>query len=404
MSAPIRPPSHRTEGPGQHSNASPPELSEFANVLERAAVRFSLPALRDEAAVQGMARHFARSDLLGRTQARAGLYLHHFVVKAEQRGLPGELALLPYIESAYNPQATSHAGAVGICQFIRSTGRRFDLPQSSLVDMRRDALRCADAMYSYLEENHRLFGDWHLALAAYNAGEGAVARALQRNRRAGLPTDFGSLRLPRETRNYVPALLGLAALIAQPQRYGYTLPRLPNATQWEAVALPADIDVSRVLAKSGVSETVFRALNPGLRHAPLVPRAVHPHVVLPRQAANRFQQALQAADPRTLSSWQALRVRQRSTVSALASRHGISEQKLRQANGIGPDRLVQPGSVLLVPKTRHGTGDISYDVASTARITTAPRRAATPRAAGRVKPARPISPALKAGKQTPRSR
>lgn len=342
------------------------------NLLTRVAARFAMRPIANTNTVRGMARFFARKDLLGKTKKRAGLYLYHFVVLAEQRGLPGELALLPYIESAYNPRARSSAAAVGICQFIPSTGRRFGMQQSMLVDMRRDAVSCATAMYDYLEENYRRFGDWALALAAYNAGEGRVERAIKKNRRLGRPTHFSALPLPRETRNYVPALLGLAKLIAHPREFGYTLPVIPNKPIWTTVKLPADIDVAQVLAITGLSRAYFKKLNPALKR-PVIPKAVHGHVVLPFGAAQRLKNKLaRTRDVSALSSWTAVRVRRNSSAAALAKRYGMREATLRQANGFASKRLIRAGSTVVVKKNKRARGDISFAVASKSRLYTTP--------------------------------
>lgn len=316
---------------------------------------FALPALEGEAAqrAEAAAQRHAQSGLLQRSASRAQIYLYPFVAEAEKRGLPLELALLPYVESALNPHARSPVGAVGACQFMPATGKRFELAQSAWVDQRRDVLRCANAMLDYLSENHARFGSWHLALAAYNWGEGAVGRAVDKNRKANLPAAYEALSMPRETQNYVPALLGLAAVVADPGRYGVILPALPNVPPWVEVALPADMDVQRVLQLASVSHAEFDRLNPAILR-PVIPKAVHSSIVLPPPAAERFVKALaqqRSHKAMPLASWGALRVQRTERLTHMAKRLGCAAETLAQANSIPLNHMVLAGSVLAVPKT-----------------------------------------------------
>ena len=169
-----------------------------------------------------------RPDYVQRMTERGSRYLFHIVEEVERRGLPTELALLPFIESAFNPQAMSSAKASGMWQFIPSTGKHFELTQNIFRDDRRDVLASTRAALDYLEKLHGMFGDWHLALAAYNWGEGSVQRAIARNEREGLPTDYLSLRMPLETQHYVPKLQAVKNIIARPQQFGLALPPLEN--------------------------------------------------------------------------------------------------------------------------------------------------------------------------------
>lgn len=326
--------------------------TQFASLYPRIAAAMALPPLGlvGDAASERYAQHFARTGLLKQAQTNAALCLHHFVVEAQRRNLPSELALLPFIESAYNPKAHSSANAVGICQFIPATGKRFALWQSVYVDMRRDAVRCADAMYSYLAENHARFNDWHLALAAYNAGEGAVGKAMEANRRRGLGVDFDALALPKETRNYVPALLGLARLVANPERYGVVLPVIANQSVWRSVRLPADADVDKLTRMAGVEPNTFRLLNPALNKL-VVPRAAQPDVNLPHAAADRLQSALENIAPAGLSSWVSTVVKSSTRLDKIAHQMGTSEAALRSVNHIPHNHsTVLAGSTLTVPK------------------------------------------------------
>jgi membrane-bound lytic murein transglycosylase D len=346
---------------------------------------FALPALEGEAAqrAKAAAQRYAQSGLLQRSASRAQVYLYPFVAEAEKRGLPLELALLPYVESALNPNARSPVGAVGACQFMPATGKRFDLVQSAWVDQRRDVLRCANAMFDYLTENHARFGSWHLALAAYNWGEGAVARAIEKNRTAGLGTAYEDLRMPRETQNYVPALMGLAAVVADAQSDGTALPHLPNAPPWVEVQLPADMDVQRVLQLAGISQAEFDRHNPGIMR-PVIPKAVQESIVLPPVAAERFVQAL-ARQRAPLATWGAWRVPRTQTLAQIAKQLGTTAAVLAQANDVPAKHRVLAGSVLAVPKTKRH--DIDERSASEGVL----RTAAPPKpAAKKKKPRKPM--------------
>lgn len=347
------------------------------DLWERLRQGFALPALSGAAAERAdlAAQNYARSALLMRSAQRAQLYLYPFVAEAERRGLPLELALLPYVESALNPHARSPAGAVGACQFMPATGKRFDLAQSAWVDQRRDVQRCANAMFDYLSENHERFGSWHLALAAYNWGEGAVARAIEKNRQAGLATTYENLTMPRETQNYVPALMGLAALVAQPERVGAALPPLDNLPPWVEVQLPADMDVHHVLQLAGIGRVEFERLNPGILR-PVIPKAVQASIVLPPVAAERFVQAL-ARQRAPTATWGAWRVPRTQTLAQIAKALNVSPVTLATTNDIDPKRLVLAGSVLAVPK--RGAADIDEQLAAQGEV----RTAAPVRAKGR---------------------
>ncbi|MDN7143619.1 transglycosylase SLT domain-containing protein [Pseudomonas sp. JQ170] len=197
---------------------------------------------------------------------RGSLYIHYIVERLEERNMPLELALLPAIESAYNPMAYSRAHAVGLWQFIPSTGRYFNLRQTRFYDGRRDITASTNAALNYLTRLHDMFnGDWLLALAAYNAGEGTVSRAIERNERLGLPTDYWNLPLPQETRDYVPKLLALSQVVMTPQAYGVNLNPIANEPYFEAVAIKDRLDLSRVAALAEIDEDELFQLNPAFK-------------------------------------------------------------------------------------------------------------------------------------------
>lgn len=207
---------------------------------------------------------YSRQDYINRLTARTSRYLHHTVTEAERRGIPTELALLPIIESSYDPSATSNAAAAGLWQFIPSTGRIYGLNQSTTYDGRRDIIESTRAAYDFLTSLYNQFGSWELALAAYNAGPGRVQRAIDANRNAGLPTDYWSLRLPTETMNYVPRFMAVAQIIKSPQSYGVHLPAIANHTHFRAVPANFGVSLYDVSSATGVPVDELRLLNPSL--------------------------------------------------------------------------------------------------------------------------------------------
>ena len=206
----------------------------------------------------------SRQPYLDRLSARASRYLYHTVKEAERRGLPTELALLPVIESSYDPAATSSAAAAGLWQFIPSTGRIYGLKQSSQYDGRRDVVESTRAAYEFLGSLYNQFGSWELALAAYNAGPGRIQQAINRNKAAGLPTDYWSLKLPEETMNYVPRFLAVAQIIKNPNAYNINLPPIANRPHFREITVGA-VSLNEVASITGLSRAELYQLNPGHR-------------------------------------------------------------------------------------------------------------------------------------------
>jgi len=350
------------------------ETDELQALIDRAAlpdlwsrvrVGFALPDL-DTPAVERFADRFAETDLLTKLGPRARRYLYFLVIEAEKRGLPSELALLPIIESGLNPQAQSFARAAGLCQFIPETGRRFGLQQSALADQRKD-VACVGAMYDYLAENaDRFGGDWLLALAAYNWGENAVARAIERNAQRGLPGDFLALRLPNETRAYVPQLLAIRRLIQNPGRYAIELPEVPNRPTIDCeVPIPGDMDVDLAARLASISVAEFRQLNAGVRRG-VIPKATHPTICLPFDSAVQFQVQV-VEHPGRFASLGAHTVANRTTIVALAKRYRTTPEAIRLANDIPPGMRLKPGATVLVPRGRDDA-DIPAAVATHAQL------------------------------------
>ena len=309
---------------------------------------FSIPDLHSPLVVQREAWYSQRPDQVRIIIDRSRRYLFHIVETLERRGMPTELALLPMLESAYNPMAYSRAHASGLWQFIPSTGRNYNLGQNWWYDARRDTLASTSAALDYLQSLRDLFGDWHLALAAYNMGENGVQRAIDKNRAQGRTADYQSLAMPKETRRYVPSLQALKNIVANPAAFGVELDPVLNAPYFVTVTLTHDIDLrlAAVLAEMPVDELL--ALNPG-HNRPVVATAVSPQLVLPTDRAEVFIHNLEGHD-QPLSSWQTYTFKAGDKLDKLAADHGLSVGQLKAINGLGPKGAAVAGQQLLLPQ------------------------------------------------------
>ena len=335
--------------------AAPPPLLDLTvppdDLWQRVRHGFGMPDLHDPLVAERQSWYLNRPDMLRRIFERSGRYLYHIVDELEKRGMPTELALLPMVESAFNPQAVSRARAMGMWQFIPSTGKNYQLDQNWWVDERRDIIASTDAALRYLQNIYEMHGDWHLALASYNWGEHAVARAIAKNRAKGLPTDYASLSMPGETRYYVPKLQALKNIIAQPDVYGFYLKPIPNQPYFETVLKPERIDVAVAARLAEIPLEEFVSLNPAY-HRPVINGNQAGPLVLPADKVDVFQANLEryAAEDRPLSNWQTYRLKKGESLAKVASRHRISLERLKQINGITPRVRVRPGFNLLVPR------------------------------------------------------
>jgi membrane-bound lytic murein transglycosylase D len=309
---------------------------------------FAIPDLTGTLVVQRQAWYAQRPEQIQIIVERSRRYLFHIVEELERRGMPTELALLPMVESAFNPMAYSRAHASGLWQFIPSTGRNFNLEQNWWYDGRRDIMASTDAALDYLQSLYEQFGDWHLALAAYNMGENGLARAIERNRARGKRTDYQSVAIPKETRLYVPSLQAFKNIVANPAASGVELDPIPNAPYFVTVTLTRDIDlkVAAKLAEMPVEELV--ALNPA-HNRPVVSAAVAPELVLPADRAEVFLQNLEGhVNP--LSSWHVYTFKPGDRLEKIATDHGVTVERLRAVNGIRPKAMPAAGQQLLVPE------------------------------------------------------
>ena len=289
----------------------------------------------------------SRPDYVARMTERSQRYLYFITEEVEKRGMPTEIALLPMIESAFNPGAYSIGNASGIWQFIPSTGRNFGMQQNWWYDGRRDIVNATKGALDYLQKLHDQFGDWELALAAYNCGEGAVDRAQKHNLKRGLPTDYASLKMPDETRNYVPKLLAVKNIISNPEKFGLTLQSIPNQPYFTAVTTGRHIDVKLAAKLAGISLEEFTALNPA-NNRPVILQENDDVLLLPVDKAEIFRSNLDAYNE-PLVSWQAYRSKKGERLDKVAPRFGLSVEKLKSINGLSPRAKLSNGQSLLVP-------------------------------------------------------
>jgi membrane-bound lytic murein transglycosylase D len=286
-------------------------------------------------------------DYFARMTDRARRYLYFITEEVERRGMPSEIALLPMIESAFNPGAYSRSRASGIWQFMPSTGKKFGMQQNWWYDGRRDVISATNGALDYLQKLHDMFGDWDLALAAYNCGEGAVQRAQAHNRKRGLPVNYASLKLLRETRNYVPKLLAIKNIIADPAKFSLALQDIPNEPYFAAVATTKRIDVKLAAQLADISEEEFAALNPA-HNRPVILQGSSDLILLPMNKVETFRANLQSYD-KPLVSWQSYQPKKGERLDKLAPRFGLSLANLKSVNGLTARGNISTGQTLLVP-------------------------------------------------------
>jgi membrane-bound lytic murein transglycosylase D len=323
-----------------------------ADVWGRIRTGYAIPDIDNALVAKHITWYSTRPDYIARISARASRYLFHVVQELEQRNMPTELALLPIIESAFNPQAYSSAHAAGMWQFVPGTGKDFNLQQNMFKDERRGVLASTDAALSYLQKLYVMFGDWQLALAAYNWGEGNVQRAIKKNQALGKPTDFESLAelMPAETRNYVPKLQAVKNIIANPVHYGVALPVIDNTPYFTAIDKTSDIDLAIAAQLAEMSVDEFKALNPQFNR-PVIIGGEKTKILLPQENAEKFQLNL-AQWGKALSTWTTHKITgARESIASLASRFGTTPEVIRQANNIPAQTRLKAGSTILVPKT-----------------------------------------------------
>lgn len=319
---------------------------------------FAMPDLNSSLVANQQAWYLNHPQYLQRIFERCQRYLYYVTAELEKRGMPTELALLPIIESAYNPQARSSARAMGMWQFIPSTGKNYNLKQNIWVDERRDIVASTNAALDYLQYIYEMHGDWQLALASYNWGEGAVGRSIAKNRAKGLPGDYSHLTMPGETRNYVPKLQAIKNIVANPQLFGIALETIPNQPYFSVVGRDGNMDVALAAHLAGIPMAEFMALNPAYNR-PVMPGSANSPLVLPADKVQTYLDNLQdhEAQDKPLSAWRTYTLARGEKLESVARRHGLSLGRLKQLNGLTKRTKIYPGLALLVP----GKGAIISD-------------------------------------------
>lgn len=328
--------------------ADPSVDAGFGDLWERIRAGYGMLEIDSPLVQRHEAWYLNRPEYVERMIARSKRYLYHIVEEVEKRDMPSEIALLPMIESGFNPAAYSHMHAAGMWQFIPSTGRKYGLQQTWWYDGRRDVLEATRAALDYLQYLYDMFDDWQIALAAYNCGEGAMKRAIDRNRRAGLPTDYTSLRLPRETRNYLPKLQAVKNIITDPDLFNLALDTVPNRPYFAVVSVPSQIDMAMAAKLANVPLEEIKNLNPA-HYRPVITSKASRQLLVPVDKAELFQANLQNND-QPLVTWQTYQLKRGERLDTVAAKFNTSQERLREVNGLLGNRSVRPGQMLLVPR------------------------------------------------------
>ncbi len=353
---------------------------------ERIRRGYAIPNLNTPLVDKWTAYYARHPEAMNRMANRAGKYLYYIVEEINRRGLPTELALLPFVESAYNPIAYSHAKASGLWQFIPSTGTQFKLKQDWWHDQRRDPIASTNAALDYLEYLFEFQGDWYLALASYNWGEGAVQRAVKRNAAAGKPTDYLSLNMPAETRNYLPKLQAIKNIVADPIKYAVVLPDVDNSPYFVAIKQTVNIDYALAAQFAELPLEDFQALNPSFNQSVISVKENH-SIILPRDRIAIYNKNL-AQYRGDLTSWRTYEAQEGENLAAIANKFGVPEGRLRQANRIsGNVRLLSAQTLLipgpsgegirLSPADKTSLAQAGQSNTARAKITSTPSRTAT---------------------------
>jgi membrane-bound lytic murein transglycosylase D len=339
-----------------HDNSSDSVSNQQNNIItinnddlwQRIKDGYAMPDSTSPLVANHEAWYSSRPDYVRRMVERSQKYLFHIVEEVEKRGMPTEIALLPMIESAYNPQAYSSGRASGIWQFIPSTGKNFGLKQNWWVDNRRNVTVATDAALTYLQKLHAMFGAWDLALAAYNAGEGTVGRAIERNRKLGLATDYESLNLPPETKNYVPKLQAIKNLMTNPGDYGLKIQTIANTAYFAKVSAPPQIDAHLAAKLAEISDDEFLALNPSYNRPVITSSGGKHELLLPITSAQTFRDNL-ASYNKPLVSWQTYFAKRGERMDKIATKFGIKIGLLRDVNNLPDQKKIKNSSTILVP-------------------------------------------------------
>jgi membrane-bound lytic murein transglycosylase D len=328
----------------QHHNGE-----DYDDLFDRMRAGFVLDEVQEPAIDQQLAWFQHNPEYLERVFQRGQRYLYHVITEVEARGMPLEFALLPVVESAYEPFAYSVSRAAGLWQFIPATGVRFGLKQEWWFDGRRDVIESTRAALDYLQALHDQFdGDWLLAIAAYNVGEAAVQRAIDSNRAHGRPSDFWHLNLPAETRAYVPKLLAMKRLMAEPERYGLEFAAIPNEPYFAVIDIGSQIDLTVAAQLAGVSYDELIALNAGFNRWATDPGGPQ-RMLVPIDNADAFEAGLTTLPPDDRVPYLTHEVSKRETLATIAKQYGVSAAVIAKLNDL-PGGRVSAGETLKIPQ------------------------------------------------------
>ena len=331
------------------------------NLWQRIFSRFEMKDQNNSRSKKYEDWYSARPEYVERMMDRSQKYLFYIVGEVEKRGMPSEIALLPMIESAYNPIANSRSKAVGIWQFIPSTGRLYGLKQDWWQDKRRNVVDATNAALDYLQKLHALFGTWDLALAAYNAGEGTVSRAIARNKSKGLPTDYAHLKLPAETKDYVPKLQAIKNIVSNPNQYGLFINPIPNKPYFTYVEAPAIIDADLAANLAEISYDEFLLLNSEHRRPLIKTNEKTQQLILPINAADTFLKNLSQND-KPLVSWNIYQPKRPEKIKSIANKFDMNESDLIKANDLNPQKSIRPSTIILVAKKEGAETNANQDI------------------------------------------
>jgi len=322
---------------------------EPTNIWDRIRSGYAIESIDHPRIESHLKRYSTHASYMARVTKRSRPYLYHIVNEIEARGMPMELAMLPIVESAFDPFAYSHGRASGMWQFIPSTGKQYGLKQNWWYDGRRDVVASTDAALTYLSDIYRRNGgDWLLALAAYNAGEGNVRKAIRKNKAKGLPTDFWSLNLPSETKAYVPQLIAVSRIVMNPEQYNIDLENIEDTPYFEVVNIGSQIDLAQAANLAEIDINELYKLNPGYNRWATDPDGPH-RLVIPLDNSDTFKQALSELPSTSRVTWQRYKVVAGDSLIAIAKRNNTSTEVLKDNNKIN-GHIIRTGQMLLIPK------------------------------------------------------
>ena len=336
--------------PNQHSTSSVKPIHSSSNdIWQRIRDNYGMPDLNNDEVLAKENYYSSRADYVGRMTERSGDFLYLIMNEVERRHMPSELALLPFVESAFVTSAQSSAKASGLWQFMPATGRDYSLAQNRFADQRNDVVASTDAALDYLERLHNQFGDWHLALAAYNWGEGNVGKAVKRSYAAGGAGGYQDIKMPTETRQYVPKLQAIKNIVSNPAMFGITLPNVNNRARHEAIMVTRDIDMSTAAQLAGMREEEFKRINPAHKK-PVIVAALGSKILVPADRADDFRNAFSDRS-RQLASLTTYTTFSSEALADIAAKYNTDEYRLRELNSIPSNHnYVQASSTLIVPR------------------------------------------------------